>query len=301
MRPALVFHPDYRLAVAGPPHFLSSRSALLLDELERRGLVDPGRLHRPLPASGRWLALAHASDYVTTVLEGRLDGAGRRRLGLVFGQALLRRSLAAVGGTVLAGQLALEEGLACNLAGGGHHAGVAAPAGFCLFNDVAVAVRVLRAQGLVSRVLVIDLDVHQGDGTAAILACDSGVFCLSVHCRTNYPLRKARGSLDLALEAESDDGLYLAALERLLPGLLARLRPELAFYNAGVDPHREDRLGRLALSDGGIAARDALVLELCRRRGVPVATVTGGGYGPPEAVVARHRLLFEAAAALSFW
>ncbi|HFA59529.1 MAG TPA: histone deacetylase [Rhodospirillales bacterium] len=295
MRPALVFHADYGLPIAGSRHVLSVRARALLTELRRRGLAPSARLHPPRPAPASWLALAHDPDYVCAVLEGRLDAARRRRLGLEPDPKLRRRVLSAVGGTVLAGQLALAEGLACNLAGGGHHASAAWPAGFCLFNDVAVAVRVLRAQGLVSRVLVVDLDVHQGDGTASILAGEPGVFSLSVHCRTNYPARKARSDLDLALEPGTDDALYLASLERLLPPLLARLRPELVFYNAGVDVHREDRLGRLALSDEGIEARDAFVLASCRRAGAAVATVTGGGYGAPEAVAARHALLFEAA------
>ncbi len=301
MSPTLVFHPDYRLSIHGPPRFLSDRSAALLALLEERGLADPAQLRRPRPAGDSWLAAAHDAAYVLAVREGRLDAPRRRRLGLPLDDALRRRALAAVGGTVLAGRLALEEGLACNLAGGGHHAAAAEPAGFCLFNDVAVAVRVLRAEGSVATVVVLDLDVHQGDGTAAILGGDPGVVCVSLHCRTNYPSRKARSTLDVALEPGTGDGEYLAALEQLLPPLLARLRPGLLFYNAGVDPHRDDRLGRLALTDRGLAERDALVLESCRRAGVPVATVTGGGYGPPAAVAARHALLFEAAAALPAW
>ncbi len=301
MRPALVFHPDYRLPVSGPSPFQSHRATLLLAALERRRLVEPARLRRPRPAGASWLALAHDPDYVLAVLEGRLDPERRRRLGLTLDRFLLRRSLAAVGGTVLAARLALEEGLACNLAGGGHHAQAAMPAGFCLFNDIAVAVRVLRAEGLVSRVLIVDLDVHQGDGTALLLADDAGVFCLSLHCRTNYPSRKARGSLDIALDPGTGDGAYLAVLGRILPVLLERLRPDLVLYDAGVDPHGADRLGRLSLTDAGLAQRDALVLESCRRAGIAVATVTGGGYGPPEAVAGRHALLFEVAAALPGW
>ncbi len=294
MSAALVFHPDYRLPIAGSRQFPSDRAARLLAELRRRGLAAPERLHCPQPAPAAWLALAHDPSYVRAVLDGGLDAVRIRRLGLRPDRTLLRRALAAVGGTVLAGRLALADGLACNLAGGGHHASAAAPAGFCLFNDLAVAVRVLRAQGLVSRVLIVDLDVHQGDGTAAILAGDPGVYTLSLHCRTNYPLRKTRSSLDVELEPGTGDRSYLAVLERLLPPLLARLRPELVFYNAGVDVHGADPLGRLALSDRGLLARDAFVLASCRRAGAAVATVTGGGYGPSGAVAARHALLFEA-------
>ena len=171
-----------------------------------------------------------------------------------------------------------------------------------MFNDVAVAARLLLAEGLITRAMVVDLDVHQGDGTAAILADDPRVHTFSVHCRANYPVRKQQSDLDVALDPGIGDDTYLAVIDGLLGSLLDRVRPDLVFYNAGVDPHRDDRLGRLALSDAGLAARERLVLELCRGRGVPVACVVGGGYADDLDVLARrHALLHEAIAALASW
>ncbi len=205
-------------------------------------------------------------------------------------------------GTVLAARLALEHGLACNTAGGSHHAFAGAGTGFCVFNDVAVAARLLLAEGLIGRALVVDLDVHQGDGTAAMLADEPRAFTFSVHCRTNFPARKQQSDLDLALDAGVGDADYLTALDRLLPALLDRVAPDLVFYNAGVDPHVDDRLGRLSLSDGGLAERERLVLAACRSRGVPVACVVGGGYADDLDLLARrHALLHQAILALPDW
>ncbi|MCB9967257.1 MAG: histone deacetylase [Geminicoccaceae bacterium] len=248
------------------------------------------------------LALAHEPAYVAAVLGQRLGPAELRRLGLPLTAAVVARSRAAVGGTLLTARLALAHGLACNTAGGSHHAFAGFGAGFCVFNDVAVAARVLLAEGAVRRVMVIDLDVHQGDGTAAILGSDPALFTLSVHCRTNFPARKERSTRDLALDPETGDQAYLAALGPLAEAALDGFRPDLVFYNAGVDPHIDDRLGRLALTDQGLAARDAAVLEACRRRGLPLAVVVGGGYAEDVATVAaRHALLHEVAAELAPW
>ena len=191
----------------------------------------------PEPAPRAWLELAHYVAYVSDVLEQRLDEAAMRRLGLPLSPELALRSRCAVAGTVLTARLALEHGVACNTAGGSHHAFAGFGAGFCVFNDVAVAARVLLAEGLIRRVLVVDLDVHQGDGTAAMLADDPRVFTLSVHCRTNFPARKQQSDLDVALDAGVGDADYLATVDQLLPTLLDRVRPDLVFYNAGVDPH----------------------------------------------------------------
>ena len=271
---------------------------LLHEHLLRRGLAREEQIHQPLPIPRRALELVHERPYHEAFSQDRLSAADQRRIGLPATTPLVRRSWLAVGGTVLTARLALRHGLACHLAGGTHHAHASFGSGFCIFNDVAVAARLLLAEGAVRQVMVVDLDVHQGDGTAAIFAADPRVFTLSLHAASNFPLRKQRSDHDLALPDGLEDGGYLAALGMLLPDLLSQVRPDLVLYNAGVDPHRDDRLGRLALSEEGLLQRDRLVLELCLRRGIAVASVIGGGYDDLPALVARHSLVFRAAAEL---
>jgi acetoin utilization deacetylase AcuC-like enzyme len=196
---------------------------------------------------------------------------------------------------VLTARLALEHGLACHLAGGTHHAYPDHGSGFCIFYDCAVAARVLLAEGLVQQLMVIDLDVHQGDATAAIFAGDPRVCTVSVHCQSNFPLRKQSSDVDLPLDDGLEDDDYLLAIGDLIPNLLDQVQPDLVLYNAGVDPHREDRLGKLCLSSTGLLNRDRLVLDSCLRRSIPVATVIGGGYDTLEPLVQRHALVFRAA------
>lgn len=302
MQPAVVHHPAYLAELPTGHHFPMAKFGLLMAHLRERRLVEPEHLFCPEPVPRAWLELVHTDRYVAAVLGQALDPEGQRRLGLPMSPALALRSRAACAGTVLAARLALEHGLACNTAGGSHHAMADGGAGFCVFNDVAVAAALLLAEGLVARVLVIDLDVHQGDGTAEIFRHDPRVVTFSVHCKANYPARKTQGDLDVALDPEIGDGTYLGLLDALLPPLLDRVRPDLVFYNAGVDPHRDDRLGRLALSDAGLAAREAMVLEACRCRGLPLACVVGGGYAPSlDALVARHAILHEVARDLPAW
>jgi acetoin utilization deacetylase AcuC-like enzyme len=302
MRVPVVHHPAY-VAPLPPSHrFPMPKFGRLFTYLGEAGLVLPDQVRRPEPAPRGWLELAHTPGYVTAVLEQRLDAEAERRLGLLVSPALALRSRCAVGGTVLAARLALEHGLACNTAGGSHHAHAAFGSGFCVFNDVAVAARTLLADGLIGKALVVDLDVHQGDGTASILEHDPRVVTLSVHCRTNFPARKQQSDLDVALDAGVGDAQYLAVVESLLPSVLDRVRPDLVFYNAGVDPHVDDRLGRLALSDEGLAERERCVLSACRARGLPLACVVGGGYAENLDVLARrHALLHEAINALPAW
>lgn len=191
--------------------------------------------------------------------------------------------------------MALEHGVACHLAGGTHHAYPDHGSGFCIFNDCAVTAQVLLAEGQVQRLMVIDLDVHQGDATAAIFAQEPRVFTLSVHCGSNFPLRKQQSDVDLALDDGIGDDAYLEAIGDLIPTLLDQQQPDLVLYNAGVDPHLEDRLGRLRLSDQGLLNRDRLVMDSCLRRNIPIATVIGGGYDDLKPLVVRHGLVFRAA------
>ena len=269
----------------------------LAQVLVEEGLA-PNGFVQPQPASFELLAAVHDADYVHAVDACTLPREAVRRLGLPMTPAVAALAHAAVGGTLLAARLALSGGLACNTAGGSHHAARGYGAGFCVFNDVAVAARALLDEGAIGRVLVVDLDVHQGDGTAFIFADEPRVFTFSMHGEKNFPARRAASDLDVDLPDATGDAAYLAELAARLPGLVERVRPDLVFYNAGVDPHAQDRLGRLALTDAGLAARDAYVLEACLGAGAPVCGVIGGGYGPDIDVLARrHATLHRAAAA----
>jgi acetoin utilization deacetylase AcuC-like enzyme len=295
----VVHHPDY-VAPMPPGHrFPMAKYGRLMSHLLEDNVVVPAQIHRPELAPAASLEQAHTPAYVEAVLGLHLDAAAERRLGLPVTPAVVRRARAATGGTILTARLALEYGLACNTAGGSHHAFADHGSGFCVLNDVAIAARVLLAEGRIEQVLVIDLDVHQGDGTAAICADDPRIHTFSMHCRTNFPLRKQTSDLDVALEAELADEAYLALLAGHLPALLEEVRPDLVFFNAGVDPHEDDRLGRLALTERGLWRRERLVLETCLGAGVPVAGVIGGGYAPDLGQLVRlHSILHRVASEL---
>jgi acetoin utilization deacetylase AcuC-like enzyme len=295
----IVHHPAY-VAPMPPGHrFPMGKFGRLMAHLLEERMVEPAQVRIPELAPSGWLGLAHAAEYVAAVLMQSLDDAAVRRIGLPITLEVARRARAATGGTLLTARLALDYGLACNTAGGSHHAFQGYGSGFCVFNDVAVAARVLLADGAVERVMVVDLDVHQGDGTAAIFEGDPRVFTFSMHCRTNFPLRKQRSDLDLGLDAGLEDEAYLRLLAEHLPGLLEDVRPDLVFYNAGVDPHALDRLGRLALTEQGLWRRERFVLETCLKAGVPVAGVVGGGYAADlDQLVRLHAILPRVASEL---
>jgi acetoin utilization deacetylase AcuC-like enzyme len=221
----------------------------------------------------------HTDRYIDALVSGRLTDAEQRRIGLPWSEALVERSFRAVGGTCEAAAAALEHGVAMNLAGGTHHAFPDHGEGFCVFNDVAVAIRTLQRARRIRRAAVIDLDVHQGNGTHAVFDGDPTVFTFSMHGGRNYPFRKVPGTLDLELVDGTGDEMYLDMLGRALPGVLTGAAPDLVVYLAGADPHEGDRLGRLCLTFAGLARRDAMVLEACREVGIPVAITIAGGYG----------------------
>ncbi|HEX6623650.1 MAG TPA: histone deacetylase [Pyrinomonadaceae bacterium] len=248
------------------------RAALLAE-----GTLAPADIFEPRPAPVEDVLLVHTEDYVTRLRAGALTPREIRRLGLPWSKALVRRSFLATGGTLNAARWALEEGVGSNLAGGTHHAFPDHGEGFCVLNDVAVAVRVLRRDGLVRRAAIVDCDVHQGNGTAAIFEGDPAVFTFSMHGAKNYPLFKTRSTLDVELDDGTGDEEYLCTLARHLARVL-EFTPDIVFYLGGADPYAGDKLGRLALSIEGLRARDEFVLAACRDRGVPVATVMSGGY-----------------------
>jgi acetoin utilization deacetylase AcuC-like enzyme len=290
------YHPDYFVALPPTHPFPMAKYPLLFEQLRRDGLLDPGEVIEPGEAGLTDLRLVHDQGYLDRLALGTLDSAALRKIGVPWSPALWRRSRLATQGTLEAARAALEDGLAANLAGGTHHAFKAHGEGFCLLNDVAVAIRVLQRDGRVRRALVIDLDVHQGNGTAAIFAGDPDVFTFSMHGERNYPLQKMRSTLDVGLADGIGDDEYLELLVRHLDDVLAAFRPDLVFYLAGVDPARGDRYGRLALSDDGIARRDRHVLETCRGRGLPLVITIAGGYAPTPARTAElHSIVFREA------
>lgn len=297
--PPIVFHPAYEAVLPEGHRFPMRKYGRLAEILVARGLVPNGYV-TPEPATADTLALAHDRAYVDAVLGLAVTPAVTREIGLPVDAGVVHRACASAGGTLLAARLALALGLAGSAAGGSHHARRDSGAGFCVFNDVAVAARTLQHEGAIRRALVVDLDVHQGDGTADCLGRSVDLFTLSMHAEKNYPVRKIAGDCDIGLPDGLDDEGYLAILEARLPPLLNALAPDLIFYNAGVDPHRDDRLGRLALTDAGLSARDRLVVGAARGRRIPLVSVIGGGYGTDlDALAARHALVFEAMAALA--
>lgn len=292
----LVYHPNYVIPLPPEHRFPMPKFGKIYEILLQAGLAIPGQFHIPEVASLDQLAQVHTGAYVQSFCEGTLDPKALRRIGLPWSPGLVTRTRTAVGGTLKTARLALDHGLACNTAGGTHHAFADYGSGFCIFNDLAVASRIIQRVGLARKILIIDLDVHQGDGTAAIFHDDPAIFTFSMHCQNNFPFQKQQSDLDVPLPEGMGDADYLRTLDEYLPGLLANFRPDLVFYDAGVDPHYADRLGKLALSDEGLYERDKLVLQSCLSQGYPVATVVGGGYDKDVSALAyRHVLLFRAA------
>ena len=292
----IIWHPDYQAQLRPRHPFPMSKYFYLRGALEARGLMPPGGFFAPVAASEAQLAAVHAPGYVRRVLAAAMTPEEEKAVGLPGTPAVARRGRLSCAGTLLAARFALERGLACNAAGGSHHAGPEGGSGYCVFNDVAVAAAALLAEGGVRRILVVDADVHQGDGTAKIFAEDPRVFTLSLHAERNFPHPKAVSDLDRGLPDGTGDVDYLFALSRLLEEGIARARADIAFYNAGVDVWEGDRLGRLSLTLEGIRARDRMVLTRLRAAGLPVCGVLGGGYAhDPEELAARHAILFEEA------
>jgi acetoin utilization deacetylase AcuC-like enzyme len=304
------FHSDHFTLQLPPGHsFPMSKYRLLREAVERE--LPAIRLHEAPPASDGELALVHAPVYVSAVAEGLLSSAQQREIGFPWSARMAERARRSVGATIAAARAALAEGLAANLAGGTHHAFPDRGSGYCVFNDVAVAARLMQAEWhrqrrQLLRVLVIDLDVHQGNGTAAIFGDDPTVFTLSLHGARNFPARKESSDLDVELPDGCGDADYLAALDRALAETWQRhgaALPALAFYVAGADPHEDDRLGRLKLSYDGLAERDRRVFSALRRRGIAVAVAMAGGYGRQvDSTVAVHRrTLLEALDSWRHW
>jgi len=270
---------------------------LLKDLLVQDAVVTADQIYQPGPPPQSWIEQVHTPEYVQAYCTGTLDEPAQRRIGLPWSPNLVKRTCTAVGGTILTAKLALSQGLACNTAGGTHHAFPSYGSGFCIFNDLAIAARLLLSQNRVQRLLIFDLDVHQGDGTAWIFRDEPRVFTFSMHCAVNFPRQKQMSDLDVPLAEGLGDADYLSKVQTYLPMVLSQVKPDLVLYDAGADVHGGDRLGKLALTNTGLYERDRYVLETCVAAGYPVACVIGGGYDKDmAALVYRHSLLHRAAA-----
>jgi acetoin utilization deacetylase AcuC-like enzyme len=292
----VVYHPNYVTSLPDQHRFPMPKFKLLHELLIKDGIITPESTHQPEIASPNILRLVHTPDYVENFCNGTLDPKIQRRIGLPWSEGLIKRTYTAVGGTLLTVKLALEYGICCNTAGGTHHAFPDYGSGFCIFNDLAIASRYLLVSGLVKKILIVDLDVHQGDGNAFIFADDERVFTFSMHCEANFPYRKQKSDLDVPLPIGLDDDGYLQILARYLPDILTQVKPDIVLYDAGVDTHVSDRLGKLCLTDTGIYRREMQVISTCLAYRYPVAAVIGGGYSNNlHELVYRHSLLHRAA------
>ncbi|MBF2063928.1 MAG: histone deacetylase [Calothrix sp. C42_A2020_038] len=292
----IVYHSDYVAPLPDGHRFPMEKFRRLYELLLEDGVAHHKQFHTPKLPSQELIELVHTNSYVTAYCQGTLDLQAQRRIGLPWSPELVNRTCVAIGGTILTASLALQFGLACNTAGGTHHAFPSYGSGFCIFNDLAIASRVLQKLNLVQKVLIVDLDVHQGDGTAFIFQDDDSVFTFSMHCDVNFPGTKQKSDLDVPLPVGMEDDEYLRTLATYLPDLLSEVKPDIVFYDAGVDPHIGDKLGKLALTDTGIFRRDMQVLTTCVAAGYPVACVIGGGYADDlNTLVYRHSLVHRAA------
>ncbi|MEM7780852.1 MAG: histone deacetylase [Pseudomonadota bacterium] len=283
----VVHHADYMAPRPEHGTFKFDKYYLVMEALRTSGA--PVTEHAPDPMPRKWLEAVHDPAYVDEVFRAEVPREKERRIGFPVTIRIRDRVRHTNGGTWLAAQLAMEHGYAANSAAGSHHALADTGAGYCVFNDLAVASNRLLAEGNAKRILIVDLDVHQGDGTASLTAANPDIATLSIHAEKNFPVRKARSSVDIGLPDETNDAGYLSVLQNHLLRMLDGFRPDLVLYQAGVDPHVDDKLGRLSLTDAGLEARDRFVVRAARERGLPIASALGGGYGDDQSVVAeRH-------------
>ena len=295
----IAFSPIYHYKVPAKHRFPMSKYDLVPEQLLYEGTVTPASFFAPEPLSAETILRTHTPEYYRKLLQQELSAKEIRAIGFPMRPELVRRGHFIAGGTLECARIARREGVALNIAGGTHHAFADRGEGFCVFNDIALAANELLHTGEARKVLVIDLDVHQGNGTAAIFADEPRVFTFSMHGARNYPVRKEKSDLDIALPDGTGDAVYLEQLSATLPGLLDAVNPDLTFYLSGVDTLATDKLGRLGMSIAGCRERDRYVLEQCRRRNLPVAVSMGGGYSERIAhVVEAHANTFRVAKAV---
>lgn len=292
----IVYHPNYSFNFDPNHRFVMSKFAYLYEHVKSLDLIN-SNLVQPKLGTPEPLELVHCDNYIHDLWHNRLDEKAMRRIGLPWSKELMARTFTAPLGTLQTARLALKHGIACHLAGGTHHAHTDFGSGYCMVNDLAFTSETLIKSGEVTNILIFDLDVHQGDGTAAMLAHQPYAYTCSIHCEKNFPFRKSASDLDIGLAPNVADSEYLGVVDDTLSYLLNTLNPDLVLYDAGVDVWQQDGLGKLDISWQGIAQRDHLVLKRCLEHNVPVATVIGGGYDKDHRrLAARHGIVVEQAA-----
>ena len=287
----VVNHPDYVAKINDDNKFPIQKFGALADYLIKEGVVK--KFHIPKECSISTMKTSHSLDYINQIRNKTLDQKLQKKIGFPINDSVVRRSFVATGGTVLAGKLALDSKLACNTAGGSHHATFDYGAGYCVFNDVAVAANYLKNKNYAKKVLIVDLDVHQGNGNSEIFKNDPDVFTFSMHCASNYPAKKSKSDIDIELEEQMEDKEYLNILYKNLKEL-NKNKYDFVFYVAGVDIHQEDRLGKLKISDDGINKRDKIVIENFYSKNIPLCGVLGGGYNKNfDKLIELHSMLHK--------
>lgn len=299
MKLPLIFHPGYSPAFDPSHRFPMEKFGLLYEYLSSTGIVADCELHQPESATSSLVARAHEAQYIEQYQTNQLSHKAMRCIGLPWSEGVMQRTFLAVGGSILSTELALERGMAAHLAGGTHHAHYNEGSGFCIFNDLAICARLALEKPHIERVLILDVDVHQGDGTARILEKDSNICTVSVHCKQNFPARKAQSDYDFEIHHGAGDEEYLKLIYRQVPYLLELFQPDFVIYDAGADTHEQDALGLLNLTSEGHYARDHFILSECAERNIPVSCVIGGGYMKDRKKLAEvHGIIHRAAHAV---
>ena len=290
----VINHEDYFAKIGDDHKFPINKFGELANYLLEKKIIN--QFHKPYPCSVKTLKGAHSQTYINNIINKSLDQNGVKKIGFPLVDSVVKRSLVATGGTVLASKLALEHRIACNTAGGSHHANFDGGAGYCVFNDVAVAANYLLNKGLVKKILIVDLDVHQGNGNSDIFGNNKNVFTFSMHSKSNYPAKKSKSDLDIELEDNTEDQKYIETLKDSIQ-LLNKQKFDFVFYIAGVDVHFNDRLGKLKLSDDGIKKREEIVIGNFFSKKIPICGVLGGGYNKNfDKLVELHSILHETCA-----
>jgi acetoin utilization deacetylase AcuC-like enzyme len=290
----VINHEDYFAKIGDDHKFPINKFGELANYLLEKKIIN--QFHKPYPCSVKTLKGAHSQTYINNIINKSLDQNGVKKIGFPLVDSVVKRSLVATGGTVLASKLALEYRIACNTAGGSHHANFDGGAGYCVFNDVAVAANYLLNKGLVKKILIVDLDVHQGNGNSDIFGNNKNVFTFSMHSKSNYPAKKSKSDLDIELEDNTEDQKYIETLKDSIQ-LLNKQKFDFVFYIAGVDVHFNDRLGKLKLSDEGIKKREEIVIGNFFSKKIPICGVLGGGYNKNfDKLIELHSILHETCA-----